>query len=231
MVSKVILHIGLHHTGTTSFQRFLNDHAVDLKRQGIFVYRPLNNGINGAELRPAAQLAHGSTQSDDVRRNIHRQCSEDGAQALIVSAESLSTLKTQNEVRRLRSLFPSNVSSFKVLIVLRRDESGTRKHWDIPDDQEVDINVMRSIWAKVIDRYRSVFEDVEVLHYQKAGMIEILCNSCGIDVAGLKLDYSYHRTTGLKHFIAREFPGVLNFYTRYLAHSVLGRVKRKLFNE
>ena len=114
---------------------------------------------------------------------------------------------------------------------MRDAEDWARRHWDLLDHEEVDAEEVRAIWAHSIDGYRSVFGDICLLTYERSGMVEMLCEICGIDIAGLQVDYAYHRTSKLKVFVRRCFPSFLRFYSRHLAHSIVGKAKRKIFNE
>jgi hypothetical protein len=234
MVTQVILHIGMHYTGTTSFQTFLNDHRAELAHQGISVYRPLNKGINGAELRPAAQIKRGVSHFESVKSNIRAQCDDGDGKKLVASAESLWTMNSKVEIERLKSLFPVDLDNLKIILVLRdvREEEGwARKLWSIPASESIDKDKVLAFLAQSIEGYRAVFKNVELLTYQKTGMVELLCESCGIDTTGLKVDYLYHKSSGLKRFMMRRFPGLVRFYSRNIARSTLGQIKRKLFNE
>lgn len=231
MITQVILHIGLHHTGTTSFQTFLHKNRTKLQSQFVSVYQPVNKGVNAAELCAAAKLRRGSDHYESVKQAVHNQCNDSRARILVVSAECLWAIDAESDLRRLRSLFPAESSNFKIVLVRRDAEVWARRHWKIPDDENVNEEEVRAVWARSIDLYKSVFGDVRLLAYEKSGMVEALCDTCGIDVAGLKVDYSYHRTSKAKVFTKKWFPGFLRFYSRYLARSIVGHAKRKFFNE
>ncbi|WP_136440991.1 hypothetical protein [Pacificoceanicola onchidii] len=101
----VILHIGAHRTGSTSFQHFLRDHAGALARHGIGYWGPgrtrkgLLHGIPDEPLS-AAQARRGNGR---VRLNLQSTAGR-GVETLIVSDENM--LGTPRCCLRAEELYP-----------------------------------------------------------------------------------------------------------------------------
>lgn len=238
MIDRVILHIGLHHTGTTSFQTFLNRYRDELNAQGFQVYQPLNDGINAAEITAAAQTSRAPRHVADVKKTIHDQCENAASHTLLMSAESLSNLSSCEDVGNLKSLFPSRIKNIMIILVLRdpvewmeRRVRGLKKFNDarkdvFPMDQEHALQLFR----KIENAYREKFENVHVINYQK-NMVVCLCEICGIKSESLNVDLRFHETTRLKRYFQKYLPAILDVYSKYLARSGIGRLKRKIFNE
>ena len=92
---RLILHIGPHKTGTSSFQHWLRDNAATLAEVGLAVpVDLLNANANGAPLAHALLAApkdRTSAQSDLVTR-FEQFCAAHPTSSVILSAERLSQL-------------------------------------------------------------------------------------------------------------------------------------------
>ena len=146
MVEKVILHIGLHKTGTTSVQHYLRDTVDRLRREhDIAVYKPilhLRNGYVANEVgiaiaRPGVFDAFPEhLVSAELRENFDKQawyarirdwmaelCETDPAHTLLVSGENISWLRTPEEAARLRAMFPVPDDAIEIVLCLRDTDS------------------------------------------------------------------------------------------------------------
>lgn len=142
MVSRVILHVGLHKTGSTSVQHFLCDNVDRLRRDhGIAVYKPiihLKNGYVANEVgiaiarRGVFDAFPDHLVSAELRDSFDKEawydricawmtefCETDPADTLLVSGENISWLRTPEEASRLREMFPVPDNAIEVVLCLR----------------------------------------------------------------------------------------------------------------
>jgi len=132
---RAIVHIGTHKTGSTSLQYWLTQHATDLQtHHGLGVYRPIHP--NGRELallcaRPDRSIptireipewqteAWRTPTRGHVRSEIERP-----DEVMFFSNETLSLLRSVEELERLRELFAPRVVD--IVLVTRRTEDFLR---------------------------------------------------------------------------------------------------------
>lgn len=202
-----ILHIGLHKTGSTSFQAALSDNRRQLRRQGVDVYRGAVRADNHVELFRAAvggglETLSGRTPSGreraDLRNMVQGRIADfvdhSPADRLIFTTEALSLLRSVEELQALKSLFPEGMR-FRVILVLRDKaewlasyEKQIRKvPGRVPsDDPASSLYVGPGTWLTdfegLIAVYRQVFGDVTVLDYRREGMLAALLQAAGVDL-------------------------------------------------
>ncbi|MEO1405059.1 MAG: hypothetical protein AAFV54_01030 [Pseudomonadota bacterium] len=105
---RVILHIGMHKTGTTSFQEWFGDHQVLARQNG---FRFFSNPI---QIMRFSDYYHPSWLVAEAQR-----AAKDGINALVFSAEAMSTFSKQDLVE-IVGLFSDH--PVEILICLR--------HWN-----------------------------------------------------------------------------------------------------
>ena len=135
---KVILHIGVEKTGTTSIQNFLAINFAALRSHNIFFYggRLLPNKRQSTELVLASVEKPGSnfaklrnTGISDFRKRVRSEiksvidfAEKNGVTQLLFSSEHMSSrMRAIEEVEVLRSLFPKNLS-FEIVVYCRRQD-------------------------------------------------------------------------------------------------------------
>jgi len=131
MRSPVLLHIGLHKTGTTSIQYYLRDHELLLAAHGVRFprgYLRLNNHFElPLTLLRSDRMMNGRLRADEWRdpawcARLLAQVDDDLAhhrdEVTILSAEDLSLFRYDDEVAPLRAL----VGDAEVVAYLRRPE-------------------------------------------------------------------------------------------------------------
>lgn len=132
---RAFVHIGTHKTGSTSLQYWLAQHAEDLVRDhGIGVYRPIHP--NGRELalwcansdRSIPTIREIPEWRTDAWRNqaydhIRRETLRPD-ETLVFSNETLSLLRTTDELERLRDLLAPR--RIEIIYVTRRREDFLR---------------------------------------------------------------------------------------------------------
>ena len=183
--SRAIVHIGTHKTGSTSLQYWLASHAEELDRaHGLGVYRPIYP--NGRELALWCANADRSIPTireipewrsdawrtwahDHIRNEVQRP---DGT--LLLSNETLSLLRTVDEVDRLRDILaPRRV---EIILVTRRPadflrswrEQLTRDGFSESSDPNSFAYLDADSWLvdydAILGSYRQVFGDDRVHH-------------------------------------------------------------------
>lgn len=116
-MTQVYIHFGLHKTGTTSIQNWLRSVAGDLEARGILYYEGLYKKNNHVELglsvirdhldipvrrRFAEQRQH---YFDTAQAHIANLCQTTDHDTMILSNETLSFCREQEEIDRLKDLF------------------------------------------------------------------------------------------------------------------------------
>lgn len=113
---RIILHAGFHKTGTTSIQRFLQQHRSRLQKVGIDFYAGKYIDNNHVELHAAAmrdermsgfKVSTGfksSAMFDEIRNLVGKSIEEAPRPAVLFSAEGLSYLRFEDEMDRLKAI-------------------------------------------------------------------------------------------------------------------------------
>jgi len=233
MIERAVLHIGMHTTGTTSFQTFLNENRLFLEDQGFAVYTPTSGGINAAELSSASRGLLGTERVRAIKAGLLRVCGSMDCHTLVASAESLSLLSNENQIRSLRALFPEPVKTIDAVFVIRDqavwldriNSKQIQKQNSLPNDPGTPVT-----WASQMKLYKNGFSNLILTDYERVNMVEKLCSIIGIDSSGCDTEISYHKTSRLKAFLARHAPSMIEFYARHLARGPVGRTKRRVSN-
>ena len=140
---EIILHIGLHKTGTTSYQKFLEKNSKVLLNHGIKVYENQSFNLSskvGNCLCCALDISsiclrkgvryEADIYRDSLKRPVERYLKkildDPTYNKLVISSEDLSLFREDNEFRNLIELFERNKGllrlSYKVLLILRDKE-------------------------------------------------------------------------------------------------------------
>lgn len=182
---KVVLHAGMHKTGTTSFQNWLSK----LEDVGVFVTPPFMNARN-PRLFDSRLIAQ---RLGELERA--------GCERVIVSQEAISLLDP-NQLRRLReALEAGGATSFSYVVAIRHWcgflPSRWRQNCRRRDAQPFGrfLHDLRKDAARRVDAgfdivlenaARAGFEDVRVISYEAAarsgdrGVIAALAAACGV---------------------------------------------------
>lgn len=136
---EYLIHIGLHKTGTTSIQAFLQRNIARLKEHGLDFYQGLVYPENHVELHAASmrpsrdsgyknrtKLQVNQEYIGQVRQHVSDFLDGSGAQRFIFSSEGLSLLRYADEVSTLKSLFPEG--SWQIVAYLREPQSYLRSY-------------------------------------------------------------------------------------------------------
>ncbi|RME16983.1 MAG: hypothetical protein D6801_04355 [Alphaproteobacteria bacterium] len=146
---RIILHVGTHKTGTSSFQASLAANRARLEADGIVpVARKGGDGRPGAEAYNLAGLANLFIRPDLAtpprlrapgrepkpeeaarrRRLFARRLAEDPAETLLLSAEGFCYLRSAEEAGWMRDFLAETGRAAQILLVLR-GEAGWRQSW------------------------------------------------------------------------------------------------------
>lgn len=156
-MTRVVLHIGTHKTGTTSFQQWFRDNEPAITSAcGATIYK--GRLPDAREL--GALFINSDRETPDIRRRIQRGDNVDsgapplrntpewnqlqrevteslqeqltaGSETFVVSSESLSLLRHRSEILRLAQIFPPEDTT--VVVCLRTPEdflSSWKRHLD-----------------------------------------------------------------------------------------------------
>ncbi len=130
----IYLHIGTHKTGSTSLQRFLSDNSKALRHHGYELYTGcMQNPMNHIELHLYAlndnrdtfakynfpSLELGTPFRTSVQELIHGFLRSSSEPHQIFTGESLSWLRFDAELIRLKNLVKCPPSTVKVILYLR----------------------------------------------------------------------------------------------------------------
>jgi hypothetical protein len=114
--AKIIFHIGLEKTGTTSFQSFCTDNRALLRRESV-LYPTNNFGFSKNSHEPlvacyfpknaASQLVMRSSRRDKavILRSLNREIERASADTILISAEHFSSRFSATHIRQLAADF------------------------------------------------------------------------------------------------------------------------------
>ena len=174
MASRLVFHIGLEKTGTTSFQQFCYDHSNLLKNQGIFY--PKSNDLlygNNHSILSASYLASEAWDyigSDcEVLReksvnSLIKLIDEHSDNITIISSEHFSSRFSEVEVEKLANDFGRYLPIIMVLV---------RDHYSV-------VRAVYSTWVlsgsrRTIDDFISMLWDPNLLKPQSPGVFYRYC--------------------------------------------------------
>jgi hypothetical protein len=213
---QIILHIGTHKTGTTSLQAALGENRQALKKQGSEYYTGSFTPNNHTELflstirentTTFAGQKHNISNKHELyektKDELHTFISKSNSPTLIFSAEGMSYLRTEQECNALKNLFPSDITDFKVIVVLRDKNEfleSYRKMIEKHPNRKVSKNpnsgfyVENDTWLidfeMLIKIYKKTFENIVIIPYQKTGLLDLVIKEMNLD---LKLDDNTYR--------------------------------------
>jgi hypothetical protein len=238
---RLFLHIGTHKTGTTSFQKWLKENErILLKRYGLGVYHggfPNNREVGLAcanldRLLPVRNIPQWSDLAwRDHVNDLARVQMERDEPSIILSAESLSFLRADDEIGRVYRMFEGR----DVTILLTLREPGdflaswarhlTRGKYELSDDPASFAYVARDSWLAryddLIDAYGRFFGkhniltvDYESANAEHGSVIPALMSHIVGDVTQLP-DWKGFRFNTTEQFTARRRPSVRRVLTRF----------------
>jgi len=139
----VVVHIGTHKTGSTSFQHALSSAAERIEASGEFrLFRSMHTDVKSWALEVPLLVVRRSlnftlrrllpdatldSAQIALRRHVLDELSSD-AQHVIMSQEALSLLRTEAEFHVLRQLFAESGRIPRFVVVLRKKEAFLRSY-------------------------------------------------------------------------------------------------------
>lgn len=245
---RYIIHIGLHKTGTTSLQNVLSENVNVLRERGICYFQenskiPSGNGLGHLVLRDGtlADFPIASDRKNKLVRAIKQFIYED-ARIKIISGESLSLLRTSDEVERLMSLIETR--DIEVILTLRE-----KNEWWKSYKQQIlktginsrhpnsAANLKNKAWLLDHDALIAALRDtlgdakIHILNYNKDINYEIL------KIIDLELNVSFEKKYNVRRtsklYIALFIntgigKSVVTFYRQKLTQTPIGRGYRRL---
>ena len=140
---SLVVHIGTHKTGTTSFQHALSSATERIESLGKFhIFRSAYTSVRGLALelsllvvRPSLNFTLRRLLPDSTLESAQAQMRQtvaselsSNAQTVILSQEALSFLRTDREFDDLRSLLTASGRTPHFVVVLRKRESFLRSY-------------------------------------------------------------------------------------------------------
>lgn len=205
MSKSIILHVGIHKTGTTTLQEHIRSHAETFAGKGLH-YAPLNKLVSGGD-KAHHHFAHFLAQDEIsqtdmifLKSGLHSMLEsiEDG-QAMFISSEALyrHTVKEKNSYLLGRELFLQRVAhvlegfDVTVVVVLRRPEDYIRSLYQEailqahkPKEQISSFasfrrrELGRSLsYGSNVSLLKKIFPNVKVLLYEDLVVGGNICNS------------------------------------------------------
>jgi hypothetical protein len=143
MKKQLVLHVGTHKTGSTSLQRFLLDHAVDLSRKGVAVYRGELRESNHIELHLTAMrderdsfaklgickhLTIDAVYRRHVAERVQAFIGSYHESRLVFTSEDLCWLRYDDEIDRLKTILAVGANDATVVLYLRNKHDFLRSY-------------------------------------------------------------------------------------------------------
>lgn len=194
----IILHIGMHKTGTTSIQRYLHDHRELLEENGYGLFvGGLRNPTNHTELHLACirderdsfgkynnpGLVIDSEFRENIRSRVQKLINDQKFQNQIFSNEALSWLRFDDELERLKYIFGPAANNIRIIICLRnkvdflnsyRKQILKRPNRYPSDNKKSVLYVEADTWLtdydEIIRLYSNAFGDksITIINYEEA---------------------------------------------------------------
>jgi hypothetical protein len=137
MPKTAYIHIGMHKTGTTSIQHFMQEQRGLLRANGFdfyqgMVFKENHVELHAASMRPERESGYKNRVKllvdkkyiDDVKQHVRQFIDNSPCDNLVFSSEGLSLLRFPDEVNRLQDLI--QVEETKVIVFLRDPSSYLR---------------------------------------------------------------------------------------------------------
>jgi hypothetical protein len=143
MKRKISLHIGSYKTGSTSIQRFVLDHAEELREQGIALYRGQFSRENHLELYVASlryerdsfaklgvckDLKFDTAFTKQVADRVHRFLRDCNEQHVLFTSEGLCLLRHEDEIERLKMIIDAAMADVTIILYLRNKPDFLRSY-------------------------------------------------------------------------------------------------------
>jgi hypothetical protein len=236
-----IIHIGLPKTGSTSLQHYLSENKKYLRRRGYdyfgddFFGKTTHTGLHYSVLRPGVEtfstIKYSNFDQNEVRLFTAKAICQFFAQSqqdkLIFSSEGLSFLRTVEECKQLRNLFPESIN-FKIVLAMRQKDDWLKSYIKQIYKQQgrtpsqdpcsalyVEDDTWLTDFETLISVYEEVFGKVHIVQFESGDVLREV-----VDEIGLK------NVRSLSAYRFNVSDGDRNSNQRYIR--VLGSVKKIL---
>lgn len=210
-MKTIILHIGLHKTGTTSFQAVMHDwrdlfitYGVDpystkrcrkygRAKHGDIAFCCMRSGVLDNEKSEILFNYNKDKKYEEIGKEIRSYIKNSKCDKLLFSAEAISLLRTSDEFLKLRELFGSNVT-FHIIVCLREKGDWLKSYQAQHLKEGIDISPFKgsAFYTKndswlldhdgLVVELNKQFEKVTVLNYEKNDMVGKLCRILGVEL-------------------------------------------------
>ena len=236
---RIYLHIGLHKTGSTSFQEYCRENQEELRRQNLIWYQPMVAQSNAHELATAS-LRPGVMEPPSwysgpvsVRKYLQNFLQSNGDKNVLISTEALSFIRTDQECRALRSLFGQEAlrSEIVILVVIRDSKEWWKSYsneikksragvsCDPRSYRHLDADGWLTDFSSLLNVMQKNFSKLQTIPYTKEDVVPSLLKTIGIDSDGL---------AKAQRLNARDpIPQIRSWYKKYLAETMVGRLYRR----
>lgn len=236
-LSKIILHIGLPKTGTTTFQHCLAQNMEILARLGFIPYQEASHEYIKAK---AVHLPH-SIIRDGVFSDIDKPATLErftsrmdwyathcNGKVMILSSEPLSFVRTRAEVSTLKDLLYSYTDKIEVILVLREKKEwwrsykanvkknikpGTEILWH--SQYNINSNSWVLDWPALIEAYEAEFGKINILNYHRSHIIPDLFSAMQIPHEKMNVPLKRYARTGRAMWFHRFCKSFLNSRARF----------------
>ena len=240
---RIYLHIGLHKTGTSSFQNCIRKNQAAFLKQNLAWYQPMVDELNAHEI-PVSVLREGVCPrpvwfrgAAEVGDQLQRFLEDNPGRDILVSAESLSFVRTDEECVRLRKLFGDRGADwdFIVLVVLREQKDWWGSYCNeikkTPLGPSRDPQSYRCLdpsgwitdFEALLTVYRRHFSDVRTIAYSRIDIVPLLLAEMGRESPTGNVSVRLNKRDPI--------PRIRSWYKRNLAQTWVGRMWRKLKRE
>lgn len=231
---KIIVHIGLPKTGTTSFQHFLARNAENLIQAGFVPFQEDSEKYTKAK---AVHLPHAILRANviadvdkaaamvRVSERMNWYADHSPGKTLIISSEPLAFARTCTETEALSQVLREYTDDIELVLVLRDKKDwwesyceNTRKNVQ-PDDQilpesqyNIESNSWLLDWQSMLDAYGAFFDPPTVLRYDSNDMLQSLSEVMGLPYAVLeRIEKRYSQRKSIK---MSKLESVVSFLSR-----------------
>ena len=210
----LLLHIGMHKTGTSSIQAFMDKNSDRLLARGILY--PKTCSVFGGNHSPLCDAMVRDPRDDRWEglpgwEAFATECRQAGARTVVVSGELFSgRLRSRDHALRIRDQFLGLFGTITVIVYLRRQDEYARsmymeavKHGffnqgrlgkdfgetvrNIADHQADYLRLIR-VLDEVFGRDRLRIRVFEKGQLHPGGLLDDFLETCGIAAAGLDMD-------------------------------------------
>lgn len=240
-MKRLILHIGLHKTGTTSLQKFFLEHRNFYIDRDINYYvsatRP-NNGSEVAYLILRDGLPPRNEDFEPIIKHVTAFLQDTVQSTGLIIGEAFSYLRTDAECQAIRDLLSEKIENIEIVIVWREksewwksylnqmQKDGSRGPCPAGETSYLDPHGWLTDFGLLRDVLFRNFENVIELEY-KQNMIRHFCTSLKLPLPPTYVEHRANTRANIFVRNIREAPKLL--YARYLSRGIIGRAKRRFF--